>query len=51
MTELNRRRFLQVTAAGAVATSVLGTSALAPKTAQAATTYTCLLYTSDAADE
>ena len=28
MTELNRRRFLQVTAAGAVATSVLGTSAL-----------------------
>ena len=40
MTELNRRRFLQVTAAGAVATSVLGTSALAPKTAQAATTYT-----------
>ncbi|MBT6727206.1 MAG: ABC transporter substrate-binding protein [Deltaproteobacteria bacterium] len=40
MTELNRRRFLQVTAAGAVATSVLGTSALTPKTAQAATTYT-----------
>ena len=40
MTELNRRRFLQVTAAGAVATSVLGTSALTPKTAHAATTYT-----------
>ena len=40
MTELNRRRFLQVTAAGAVATSVLGTSALTPETVQAATTYT-----------